>query len=85
MNGKLTPEDRLMGAIFGDKYTSKTGVLQSSCLDRLPIKEQRELLLAWSQKLISHIEQQTKDAHENGTGKRVRHLISAFASCRGKI
>jgi hypothetical protein len=74
-----------MASIFGETYQNDNGVLPSACIDRLSIKEQRELLLAWSNKLISHIEKQTKDAYENRTGKRVRHLISAFASCVGKI
>ena len=78
-------EMRLMSAIFGANHINEHGVLPSSGLDRLPVKKQRELLIAWSRKLVSHIEERTKFIHEKGTSQRVRDMIRTFASCHGRI
>ena len=78
-------ETRLMAVIFGATHANGSGALPSSGLDRLPVKKQRELLIAWSGKLVSHIEERTKVIHEKGTSQRVRDMIRTFASCHGRI
>lgn len=59
--------------------------LQSTCLDRLPVKEQRELLVKWRDRLITHIKLCVSDALDNGNSLRIRRLISALAGAGGKI
>lgn len=86
------PEAKLLKAIFGPDYLEKMDragfnceTLPSSGLDRLPVSEQRRLLLSWQDKVVDRIKEKVADVYENGNGQRVRHLISALSSVNGKI